>query len=394
MRTDSLQVTIAAGPHDRRDCPVAFRLPEGLAPDGWELAHPDDGATLPLQTLSGGSVAFVLPALRAGTTLTLGLRRTNMAEARRPRAVTVDDDGRSLSVAVAAAPLTTYHYADVPARPYFYPLLTAAGQEVTRAYPMRTDIPGESNDHPHHRSLWIAFGDVNGADNWSEETGHASTRHDAVSLATGGDVCGQFATHSTWLSPGGRPLLQQSLHVTAWATPAAFRLLDFEIDLTAEQESIVFGDTKEGGILSVRVVGSMDVPRGGRIENSYGGVDEAETWGKAAHWCDYSGPVDGDHCGIAVMDHPLSFRYPTHWHVRDYGLMTANPFGYAAYTGGAKRGEHRLERGETLRFRYRLLVHDGDAASGRVRERYLDYVSPPTVKIARLETISYSESRA
>ena len=125
----------------------------------------------------------------------------------------------------------------------------------------------------------------------------------------------------------------------------------------------------------------MGVPRTGRITNVYGGWNEAETWGKAAHWCDYSGTVAGSPAGIAVMDHPLSFRYPTHWHVRNYGLMTANPFGYAAYTGGVKDGRHTLNAGDTLAFRYRVALHRHSCADAQINGRYLDYVAPPRVTV-------------
>ena len=69
-----------------------------------------------------------------------------------------------------------------------------------------------------------------------------------------------------------------------------------------------------------------DADKDGAIVNSYGGSQEMETWGKRAHWCDYVGPVNGKTVGITIMDSPGNFRYPTYWHVRDYGLMTANPF--------------------------------------------------------------------
>jgi hypothetical protein len=384
MESRRFYLTVEAGPHERRHCPVSFILPDSLRADTWELRQAD-GSALPLQALPDGIAVFILPLLAAGAHTTLLLQQQHAPHGDRPFQVAVTNDSDSLSIAVCGTPLTRYHYAGVPARPYFYPLLTADGREVTRAYPMRTDVPAESQDHPHHRSLWIAYGDIDGVDNWSEASGHGSTRHDAVLDVRSGDVYGQFTTSSTWIASDRRPLLTQRLQVTAWATPPEFRLMDFTIDLTAVDAPVRFGDTKEGGILSVRVVGTMDVPRGGHIENSYGGLDEAETWGKAAHWCDYAGPVGNGVHGIAIMDHPLSFRYPTHWHIRNYGLMTANPFGYAAYTAGAKRGDHRLEKGENLHFRYRLLVHTGTAQEGSVRAQYLDFVSPPTAKIMQAE---------
>jgi hypothetical protein len=252
---------------------------------------------------------------------------------------------------------------------------------VTRSYPMRTDVPGEMHDHPHHRSLWIAFGEVNGADNWSEEKGHGYTLHQSLDRRESGSVCGGFTTTSLWADADQKPLLTQLLAVTVWAASDSVRLLDFAIDLTATHGDVTFGDTKEGGILAARVASSMDVPRGGRIENVYGGIDEAETWGRAAHWCDYSGEVEGQSVGLAILDHPHSYRYPTHWHVRNYGLMTANPFGYAAYTNGLKNGSHTLKRGETLCFRYRVVLHRGDATFGGVNAHYHNFVSPPKVSI-------------
>ena len=33
---------------------------------------------------------------------------------------------------------------------------------MTRNYPMIDGIPGESTDHPHHRSLYVAFGPILG----------------------------------------------------------------------------------------------------------------------------------------------------------------------------------------------------------------------------------------
>src|SRR5690349_7682282 len=63
---------------------------------------------------------------------------------------------------------TSYVFGDPDApRPYFYPLLGPSGQPMTRRFPMETTVPDEPTDHPHHRSLWAAHGDVNGHDNWN-----------------------------------------------------------------------------------------------------------------------------------------------------------------------------------------------------------------------------------
>ena len=112
--------------------------------------------------------------------------------------------------------------------------------------------------------------------------------------------------------------------ITVYAT-APHRLVDYELALTAAGSDALFGDTKEGGFISLRVASSMDASAAGRLENARGGVGESEVWGKRAEWCDYSGPVEGKMAGVAFLESPTSFGHPTYWHARDYGLMSANP---------------------------------------------------------------------
>ena len=369
-------ITVEAGRHHRRWCPVEFRLPQPLSP-GSHVLDSGDGAVLQAEALNDGRILFVLPELSAGESRSYRIESAGATDTKAN--VTLTDSGGDLSISLHGELVTRYVYGDVPARPYFYPVHAPGQIPVTRAYPMEQDAAGETRDHPHHRSLWIAHGEVNDADNWSEEPSHAHTRHQEFGRITGGRVAGSFASTSLWTKAGGEPLLTQDLAVTVWATGGDFRLLDFGIKLSATHGDVHFGDTKEGGILSVRVASALDVPRTGTITNVYGGTNEAETWGRAAHWCDYSGTNAGSPVGIAIMDHPHSFRYPTHWHVRNYGLMTANPFAYAAYTNGEKDGSHTLKSGEALAFRYRVVLHAGSCSGADVNGRYLDFVAPPKV---------------
>jgi len=57
------------------------------------------------------------------------------------------------------------------------------------------------------------------------------------------------------------------------------------------------------------------------------GVKNTAAWGKRSTWVDYHGPKDGKVYGVAIFDHPSNPRHPTWWHVRDYALFAANPFG-------------------------------------------------------------------
>ncbi|GMU92461.1 MAG: hypothetical protein AMXMBFR4_15190 [Candidatus Hydrogenedentota bacterium] len=134
--------------------------------------------------------------------------------------------------------------------------------------------------------------------------------------------------------------------------------------------------------MSIRLASSMVVVRGGRIENAHGGVDEIETCRKALPWCDFSGMADGRHVGIANLDHETSLRYPTGWHVRNSGLMTANCFAWSYLRPDAgMRGEVTLPKGSGMTWRYRLFIHRGDARTDGVAMRFAGFVVPPQVSV-------------
>jgi flagellar basal-body rod protein FlgG len=58
--------------------------------------------------------------------------------------------------------------------------------------------------------------------------------------------------------------------------------------------------------------------------------------------------VDGEHLGIAILNHPASYRDPTRWHVRSYGLFSANPFAQHDYDSTLPDGTTAYSRDGTL----------------------------------------------
>jgi hypothetical protein len=251
------------------------------------------------------------------------------------------------------------------------------GHGVTRAYPQES-VADDSTDHIHHRSVWVAWGDVNGSDNWSEEKGHGRVVHREFEAVEDGPVFGRIASRNDWVDASGRKLMEDRTEYRFYNVPPSFRLIDLTVAFRSSEGDVRFGDTKEGGIISVRMATSLEGTKSGLIRNSHGAVTEVETWGKRASWCDYSGILEGHKVGIALFDHPRNLRYPTYWHVRDYGLMTANPFGLSFFVDKGVDGSYVLENGCDLTFRYRMLVHAGDADEGGVAGKYLDWVFPPT----------------
>jgi hypothetical protein len=59
----------------------------------------------------------------------------------------------------------------------------------------------------------------------------------------------------------------------------------------------------------------------------------------------------GEKVGVAVFDHPASFHHAPQWHVRDYGLLAANPFGRKAFDAELPEASFVLAKGKSIRLR-------------------------------------------
>jgi Family of unknown function (DUF6807) len=379
----SCKLSVEAGPHSRSNCPVTVELPWSYA-DSPHVALRDAKAKkdIPCQvTPSKGGilVSWLVNGLKAGETQKLTARpRRNPAAS--PKVVVAPGDGDTLDITIGGKLFTSYHYGTEWVRPFLHPVIGPKDAQVTRGWPVIKAIKGEKQDHPHHKSIWVAHGECDKVDNWSEEEGHGYQRHRAFLKKASGPVFGQIVAKNDWCNNKGRKQFEEIRDMRFYALPGGIRLFDVAVTFRMTERPVTFRDTKEGGLISVRVASSMDVPVGGQIENGYGGLNESETWGKSAPWCDYSGKVDGEHVGVAIMDHETNPRYPTGWHVRNYGLMTANCFAWSHYRPEAKlKGDMAFKKGSRTTWRYRLCVHRGNARTGKVADKFMDFIAPPKV---------------
>ena len=108
------------------------------------------------------------------------------------------------------------------------------------------------------------------------------------------------------------------------------------------------------------------------------GVEGKPMWGKRAAWVDYWGTINERQVGIAIFDHPENLRHPTTWHARSYGLVAANLFGLHHFEGKQKgEGDFTVKSGDDVTFRYRIVLHEGDAKQAKVAELYGDFAGAP-----------------
>jgi hypothetical protein len=284
--------------------------------------------------------------------------------------VTAEKTDRGVVVKIDGAMFTEY-LTRCGTKPVLWPILGPTGKPMTRAYPMG-EAPGERKDHVHQRSLWFTHGSVGGVNFWDEVSkGHGSIAHRKFVKVDSGPQA-VIVAENDWLAADGKRVCEDVRTLT-FGRDGPTRWIDFDLVLKASDAAVAFGDTKEGAF-GVRIAETIkvDAKLGGRIVNSEGQID-AKAWGQRAAWVDYYGPVEGQTVGIAILNHPSSFRFPTWWHVRSYGLFAANPFGVKDFTGGKGDGNHTLPQGESLRLRYRLLFHKGDEKEGRVAETFARY---------------------
>ncbi|MFT7670129.1 MAG: hypothetical protein ACI8X5_002836 [Planctomycetota bacterium] len=285
-----------------------------------------------------------------------------------------DDSSREVEVTLGGVSFATVHMRAEP-RPYVYPLIGPGGVPLTRGFPMKV-VEGETQDHPHHQSMWFAHGNVNGYDFWHGEENRERIVWDGNQrVERDGSYCRVGASYRWLVGEDTLVCTEEREYVFAQADGA--RTVDVSVTLTPGEEPLVMGDTKEGTFAlrvhpALRVTGEHAT---GRLINSEGQVGQA-VWGKRARWIDDSGTVDGQQVGLAIFDHPENPRHPTWWHARTYGLLGANPFGVHDFENkAAGTGALTVPVGESLCLRYRVVLHGAGWDAARVEAAYTDWTA-------------------
>lgn len=297
--------------------------------------------------------------------------------------------GDEIQVSMGGKPFTTYYFGAQAPKPYLHPLRSAQGTIVTRGWPMVKDIPGEDHDHPHHRAMFFAHGDINGIDFWGESTESKAQQtvkgkfYSSEDLPKGRTVLakldemkssgdsGSIRAEFNLVGPDGKAIGGETQSYVFRGNQNE-RIIDCEFGIHARATALKMGDTKEG-TFAIRLVKALEEPPAHML-NSKGAAGEAAIWGKRADWVDYSGEVAGESVGITIFDNPANPKHPTYWHARGYGLFAVNPFGEHDYYNDPRRdGSITIQPGQSLTFRYRVLVHHGDPARAHLAAAYEDY---------------------
>jgi methane monooxygenase PmoA-like len=304
--------------------------------------------------------------------------------------VSLTRHGDTIAVEIGDKAFTTYSFDPNISKAFLEPLRDAKGTIVTRTLALGNEIPpGHEHDkgfEPHQRGMYFGHGDINGYSFWIEEAFKKYYTHSTppkygrmvfrkLDEMKSGDSSAVIRATFDLEDPDRKPFAQETQEYK-FSGDDDSRVIDCEFVITAGKEPVKFGDTKEG-TFAVRLNPQLDAPAGTMV-NSDGKEGESQVWGKRANWVDVDGVVDGDKLGVAVFDNPDSFRHPTYWHARGYGLLAANPFGLSYFYADPKNdGSYTLPAGQSIRFRYRVFIHEGTYKDAHVAEKFSQYAAHP-----------------
>jgi len=266
--------------------------------------------------------------------------------------------GAKINVTVDGKFFTSYIFSSDEKYPFFYPVNgPLSGGSVTS---MR------NGEYPHHSSLFFGCDQVNGGNYWQEglERGRIISVNAEI-LKEGGDTV-VISDECIWSRPGAISPIKDYRKITITSPSAAVRQIDFEISM--EMLMDVHIAKTNHSLFSVRIAADLSVKNGGTMVNAEGATGEKDTFGKPSPWMDYSGKRGEFHEGLAVMQHPSNPGYPSPWFTRDYGFISPTPMYWPA-----NGTETSFKKGETLRLRYRVLVHGGTSEEAKVAELFENY---------------------
>jgi len=308
----------------------------------------------------------------------------------------VKDAEKKVDVLIDGELFTSYIYPDLIKKPVLWPLMSPAGNMLTRSFPLETK-EGDRSDHPHHVGVWLNYGDVNGLDFWNnseaiapeKRAGYGSIVHRSVEKAESGPGSALLETTAVWESPDQTLMLEEHSTFT-FSVVDQIRIIDRTTTLKALLDEVHFKDNKEG-MFAIRVARELELPSESptdlvdahgnitRVEqmdntlvkgnySSAEGVEGSEVWGTRCRWMKLASEINGEEVALVIIDHPSNIGYPTYWHARGYGLFAANTLGQKVFSDGKNVLNFSLKKNQTVTFKYRLVVAGEDLSDLQINE--------------------------
>ena len=281
-----------------------------------------------------------------------------------------------LHVLIEGREIFTYQYTSWLDLPHIYPMLS----------PSRKNLLVQQNEpYPHHRAFY--FGDTvrlnagrqvsiynalySGQKIGTNAYGPPFRDHirhcEFVRLETE-DNTAVIESNSKWEMDGSIPILDEKRLMVVHALEEGEYFIDITYTLKASYGEVEFvSDNVHYAWPFLRIHPQFSGQNGGTIISDDGAQGEEATNMKVALWVDYSNTVEGITEGVSVFQKPDGLDH--RWLTRKYGIF------------GPRRPDDLsgkpfiLAKDESLTQHVGILIHRGDAKTGRVAERFAAYAS-------------------
>lgn len=268
--------------------------------------------------------------------------------------VTAVKVGDRIDVSINGNLFTRYLFQDDEKYPFFFPVNGPSGISVTS---MR------NNPYPHHSSLFFTCDRVNGGNYWQEGLERGQIKSLRAEILESGENRVVIENECIWWRPGAESPIRDLRLITITAPAKDLYQIDFEIRMDMLMDVTI--EKTNHSLFSARVAHDIAVAGGGTMSNAGGDRGEQETFGKRSSWMDYYGTRNGKTEGIAILQHPSNPWYPAPWFTRDYGFISPTPMYWPEDDKAT-----RFKKGESLRLRYRVLVHGSEADIAALFDEY------------------------
>ncbi|MCF7958931.1 MAG: PmoA family protein [Phycisphaerae bacterium] len=249
-----------------------------------------------------------------------------------------------------------FNYAPKQSKPYFHPVSLSDGTVLTENSP---------KDHPWHHALWFSWKKINGVNFWEEDQKgqcDGKTSWENVKVVTNKDYSAVITMDLNYNHRGQKPIVSEKLKIkVSPPNKDGLYTMDWSSKFKAcSKAEVLFDRTPPTGEpdgqawggyagLSVRLNGKG---KDWTVETEKGPVKcDKETYRGKAKCMDFSGVIDGQPAGIAILDHPKNLNAPTPWYA-----SAGNPMKYFSPAVICDK-PYTLPAGKSFTLRYKVIIH-------------------------------------
>ncbi len=406
--TVTLDVTVAAGKHDRSGTPVqqSLTLPAAFADLKIVTLKDDKDKPVAVAQLTGPALLddgpepgkgevrrelhFILPKLKAGDSVKLKGVLDSEKPDKAPAAsfVWIDRPGESSGLYFGDAPVLRYvckTFDDsTPEKRFetykvFHELWSPDGTRM-----VTNGVEDPKSLYPHHRGIFFGFRKVTYGDGKETDIWHCPKAHQAnekIEASEAGPVLGRQRALIGWYGDEKDLFANEERELTVYNTPGG-RLVEFRSRLMPVKGTVhLDGDPQHAGF---HFRAALDVADKANSVHTYyirpdgvGKEDDTRNWGAKETpkelwpvnlpWDAMSFVLDGQRYTVAYLDRPQNPK-EARFSERDYGR-----FGSYFVADATEKKPVEVD--------YRLWLQDGQMTVDQVAAKSADFVAPPEVGV-------------